>query len=364
MKTPMPVSMDGVTKSYGTLTVLDGIDLSVRGGELVCLLGPSGCGKTTALRLIAGFDRPDAGMIRFGPRDVTGVSARRRGVGIVFQSYSLFPHLSARDNIAYGLAVRRRPRSERAARADELLELVGLASHGDHYPHQLSGGQQQRVALARALAVEPDVLLLDEPLSALDAQVRQQLRDEIRRLQREMGTTTVLVTHDQEEALTLADRVAVMDGGRIVQLADPETVYRRPSTPFVASFVGVVNRIPATVARSGRVCVLGAELVAREPVATTTDSTPGRGPMALVRPEDLVVRPSAAGAGTVTTTALRGAIVSTYVDWPGVEIPLRIDTPAHEHPPVAAGQRVCLQPRTHDVLLDIPLPTTSDLVTA
>jgi putative spermidine/putrescine transport system ATP-binding protein len=232
------VDIKGVRKSYGGREVLAKLDLAMSEGELICLLGPSGCGKTTLLRIIAGFITPDAGSVVVAGTDVTKLSASARRMGMVFQSYSLFPNMTALDNVRFGPRVAGRPKAEQLSRAAELLDLVGLSTHAAKYPHQLSGGQQQRVALARALAVRPQVLLLDEPLSALDAKVRVQLRDEIRRIQRETGITTVLVTHDQEEALSISDRVAVMNGGRLLQVASPAAIYRTPADGFVARFIG------------------------------------------------------------------------------------------------------------------------------
>ncbi|MBO8196446.1 ABC transporter ATP-binding protein, partial [Streptomyces oryzae] len=269
-------------RSFGGSAALDGLDLEVAPGELVALLGPSGCGKTTALRIIAGFETADSGELLIGGEDVTAVPANRRDIGMVFQSYSLFPTMTAAENVAYGLRVRKAPKAERAARATELLELVGLPGREKHYPHQLSGGQQQRVALARALAIRPRILLLDEPLSALDAKVRLQLREEIRRLQLELGITTVFVTHDQEEALSMADRVAVMKDGRLEQCASPNELYERPATPFVAEFVGTMNRLPGVVREGGAVEVLGHLL----PVHGECPAV-GREVEVLVRPEGL-----------------------------------------------------------------------------
>jgi putative spermidine/putrescine transport system ATP-binding protein len=361
MTDPTGVHLEQVTKRYGSLTVLEDFDLQVGGGELLCLLGPSGCGKTTALRLVAGFERPERGTVRLGARDVTAVSARRRGVGVVFQSYSLFPHLSALDNVAYGLRVRGLRGPARATRARELLELVGLGSHAGHFPHQLSGGQQQRVALARALAVEPSVLLLDEPLSALDAQVRSHLRDEIRQLQQRTGTTTVLVTHDQEEALIMSDRVAVMHDGRIEQIATPAEVYRRPATPFVASFVGVVNRVPARPLDGGAVDVLGHRVAAR---AGSAPAVAGVAGTALVRPEDLELVPTDAGDGVVVATTLRGAVTSIRVSWPGLDAPLRVDVPSSTAVQPAPGDRVAVRLREPDVHVDAPGPGDDAVATA
>ena len=232
-----------VSKSFGDTHALKDLHLEVSSGELVCLLGPSGCGKTTALRILAGFDWPDTGDVLVGGRSVLDVDARKRGFGMVFQSYSLFPNMTAARNIGFALQLKGIKGSAQSARVDELLTLTGLTVHADKYPHQLSGGQQQRVALARALATQPPVLLLDEPLSALDAAVREQLRDEIRRLQLETGITTVFVTHDQSEAMAISDRIGVMNYGELVQLGPPPEVYANPADDFVATFLGTSNSI-------------------------------------------------------------------------------------------------------------------------
>jgi putative spermidine/putrescine transport system ATP-binding protein len=316
------IEMRDLRRSYGSVRALDGLSLTISPGELVALLGPSGCGKTTALRALAGFERPDSGEILVGGTDVTGVPANKRGMGMVFQAYSLFPNLTALDNVAFGLRLRRMPARKRRARAGELLELVGLGAQAGQYQHQLSGGQQQRVALARALAIEPRVLLLDEPLSALDAQVRAQLRDEIRSLQTRLGITTLFVTHDQEEALSMADRVGVMRSGQLEQLAAPEIVYAWPETPFVAEFVGTVNRLPGTLADGGTVEVTGQRLpvleVGSEGLAGDVD--------VLVRPEAVVVTAGSDGAagddrgalGRVVQRSFRGAITRVQVELPGL----------------------------------------------
>ena len=300
-RTGVEVRLEGLVRRFGDVLALDDLDLALRPGELVALLGPSGCGKTTALRALAGLERLDAGRVVVGGRDLARVPAHRRDMGMVFQAYSLLPHLDALDNVAFGLRLRGVAAGERRRRAMEALDLVGLSAQADRYASQLSGGQQQRVALARALAIEPQVLLLDEPLSALDAKVRAQLREEIRRIQTEVGTTTLLVTHDQEEALAVADRVGVMRAGRIEQLDAPEAVYRRPATPFVAEFVGQVNRVPCVVA-GGAAQLLGT----RQPVLGDAADGPGT---ALVRPEDVLLSP--AGSGGTGGTGVPAVVASS-----------------------------------------------------
>jgi iron(III) transport system ATP-binding protein len=275
-----------ISKFFGKVTALEEVSLDVGVGEFLFLLGPSGCGKTTLLRIIAGLEEPSAGQVIQAGADVTHLPPSRRDFGIVFQSYALFPNLTVAQNIAYGLENRRLPRAQVAARVAEMLELVGLQGYEARYPAQLSGGQQQRVALARALALSPGLLLLDEPLSALDARVRARLRLELAALQRQLGVTTIMVTHDQEEALTMADRVAVMDRGRIVQVGSPREVYRAPATPFVADFVGLMNFLPG-VMMAGRVAQVrcgGALLQVPDHVPGLS---PGREVMVAIRPEDV-----------------------------------------------------------------------------
>jgi putative spermidine/putrescine transport system ATP-binding protein len=295
--TGVGVHLNGLRRTFGTVAALDDLELSIEPGELVALLGPSGCGKTTALRALAGLEDVDDGRILVGGQDITGLPANRRDMGMVFQAYSLFPHLDALRNVEFGMRLRGRKKA--AGRAREMLELVGIGAFADRYPQQLSGGQQQRVALARALAIEPRVLLLDEPLSALDAKVRVQLRDEIRRIQTEVGTTTLFVTHAQEEALAVADRVGVMRAGRIEQLAPPAEIYLQPATAFVADFVGLSNRLPGTLT-GGAVDVLGTRLPLIDATAT------GPAVTALVRPETIDVVPDAGGTGRVLTSSFLG----------------------------------------------------------
>ena len=232
------LQLTGITKCYGEFKATDDISLDIADGEFVVLLGPSGCGKTTTLRIVAGFVEPTSGAVRIGERDITLLPPWKRNVGLVFQSYALFPHMTVAENVAFGLEMRKMPKAEMALKIAEALRLVRLDHFGDRLPRQLSGGQQQRVALARALAFRPDVLLLDEPLSNLDAKLRQEVRVEIRELQRKLGLTTVMVTHDQEEALTMADRLVVMSEGRIRQIGSQQDLYERPSEKFVADFVG------------------------------------------------------------------------------------------------------------------------------
>ena len=297
--TESAVAFRDLYRHYGEVRALDGLTLDLAPGEMVVLLGPSGCGKTTALRILAGLDVADSGSVMVHGKDITRVPANKRGMGMVFQAYSLFPHLTVAENVAFGLKLRGDDRRRRLDRAGEMLELVGLSEHGRRYASQLSGGQQQRVALARALAIEPAVLLLDEPLSALDAKVRVQLRDEIRRVQLEVGTTTLFVTHDQEEALAVADRVGVMNQGRLDQVAPPTELYARPATRFAAEFVGLSNRLPAEV--SGGAATLLASRVA------LMDGSIGHGTgLALVRPESVDISASGEANARVVSVAFLG----------------------------------------------------------
>ncbi len=327
--------LSGLAKTLGGRLVVDELDLDVADGELVCLLGPSGCGKTTTLRMIGGFLRPDSGEVLIAGQPVTELAPDRRPTAMVFQNYALWPHMTVRANVAFGLKVHRVPRDEIEHRVSQVLELVNLTRHRDSYPARISGGEQQRAALARALVLRPQVLLLDEPLSNLDAKLRVRVREDIRTIQQELGITTVLVTHDQDEALTVADRIAVMNDGRIEQLSTPRELYRRPRTRFVAEFVGTMNLFPGAVTDDGAE-LAGSRVAVREP------SRPVSGALVGIRPEDVLLsRPGADDGplGRVVREIPRGgltevvvelgpnrlrALVSADVDplraWPGGEV--------------------------------------------
>ncbi len=345
--TGVEVRLEDLRRQYAATTALDGLTLTMAPGEMVALLGPSGCGKTTALRLVAGLEEADSGRVVIGGNDVTNLGANKREIGMVFQAYSLFPHMTAMKNVAFGMQLHKVGAAERRKRAGEMLELVGLSAHANKYAHQLSGGQQQRVALARALAIEPKVLLLDEPLSALDAKVRSRLRDEIRRVQLEVGTTTLFVTHDQEEALAIADRVGVMNKGRLEQLGPPTTIYSRPATAFVAEFVGLTNRLPGVV-RDGEVEVRGERLPLVQP------STPNGPAVALVRPEAVTLGAVEDGSsgplvGSVIAVAFLGATSRVTVDLGDLTVLAQMPTSdAAVH---AAGTRAKLSFRKDPVLI-------------
>jgi putative spermidine/putrescine transport system ATP-binding protein len=353
------LELQGLERDFGTVKALDGIDIALGEGEFLSLLGPSGCGKTTALRIVAGFDRPDAGRVVVDGRDVTSVAPNKRDMGMVFQAYSLFPNMTAAQNVEYGLRIRRQDRGNRRQRVGELLELVGLGHAGERYPHQLSGGMQQRVALARALAIEPRVLLLDEPLSALDAKVRVQLREEIRRIQLELGITTLYVTHDQEEALSVSDHVAVMYGGRIEQMGAPVEMYSAPATPFVAEFIGTMNRL------EGRVVDGGVEHGGTRLTVEAAQGRPaGQRVLVLVRPETVEVA-QANGTpgmntlvGDVITQTFLGPVTRLKIVGDGVDV--IADVPTQKALGLPVGTRVAAtlpadEARLLELKEDLPL---------
>jgi len=339
------VALIDLHRSYGPTKALDGMSLTIEPGELISLLGPSGCGKTTALRVLAGFEMPDSGKVLVDGKDIGHVPAQGRDMGMVFQSYSLFPNMSARDNVAFGLRMRGVKTGERRKRADELLEMVGLSQEARKYAHQMSGGQQQRVALARALAIEPRVLLLDEPLSALDAKVRVQLREQIRSLQTRLQTTTVFVTHDQEEALSISDRVCVMRNGSIEQVDVPSVLYANPATPFVAQFVGTMNRIPGRVTKSG-VSVLGREV----PIRGDVHGAPGDSVDVLVRPEELSVTTVGSGGGVVIGKTFFGSITRFAILY-GERVTVQVDTSTADASAIDPGTAVELSVIASEVMI-------------
>ncbi len=305
----MYLNIEGIRKTFGEFVALDDIDLAVGEHEFVCLLGPSGCGKTTLLRIVAGLLEADRGRMMLGGRDLAALPARKRGFGIVFQSYSLFPNMTVARNIGYGLKIRGEAPERIAERVGHLLELIRLAPLAERYPWQLSGGQQQRVALARALAVDPALILLDEPLSALDARVRVEMRSEIHEVQRRLAIPTIMVTHDQEEALTLADKIVCMNEGRIVQVGTPQDLYLRPRTRFVADFVGVSNLLPTPWVREAM-----PQLLAGRPAGEEG------GYEACVRPENLTVTADPKADGRVLDITFLGNLSQFRIEWRGRQL--------------------------------------------
>jgi putative spermidine/putrescine transport system ATP-binding protein len=310
------LEIENLRKSFGQVAVVQHFDLAIQRGEFVSFLGPSGCGKTTTLRMVAGFEQPTSGAIRINDKDVTGLRPNQRNVGMVFQSYALFPNMTVADNVGFGLKVAKRPTAEVRPRVEEMLKLIKLPTHAGRYPYQLSGGQQQRVALARALAVKPQVLLLDEPLSALDAKIRISLREEIRSVQRSLGITTIYVTHDQEEALSMSDRIVVMNEGRVEQIGTPFEIYNFPRTRFVASFVGTLNILRGRVVdpATGRIAIDGQEVVAGRGLA---DAKAGDIRSVALRPEAVTLQDQRADRnklnGTIEEVSFLGSIVRIRV---------------------------------------------------
>lgn len=332
-----------VSKTFSGTDVVHNFNLDVEKGTLVSFLGPSGCGKTTTLRMIAGFEQMDEGTITLDGDDITGISPNRRDIGMVFQSYALFPNKTVGDNIAFGLRMKRRPKDEISIKVRESLEMVRLLATIDRYPHQLSGGQQQRIALARALAVQPRVLLLDEPLSALDAEVRVALRGEIRRIQSNLGITTIYVTHDQEEALSISDRVVVMNKGLIEQTGTPEEIYRFPRTRFVATFIGTANQFPGVVSSVDSVMSGSTKLLADG----AKNFHSGDEVVMLVRPENIQIqtedRPRNGWnilPGMVETITFYGAVTRLGVNINGQRVVA--DITAANFQPISLNQKIWL----------------------
>jgi putative spermidine/putrescine transport system ATP-binding protein len=355
------LELSGVQKRFGPTVAVHDFNLATERGEFVSFLGPSGCGKTTTLRMIAGFETPTDGSITLDGRDITRRPPNKRNVGMVFQSYALFPNMTVADNIGFGLRVRKRPKDQIRKRVRELLELINLPDKGARYPYQLSGGQQQRIALARALASEPEVLLLDEPLSALDAKIRVALRKEIRSIQRQLGITTVYVTHDQEEALSLSDRVVVMSEGRIEQVGPPADIYNFPATPFVASFVGTLNLIEGKVIEGGssRLSIDGQEIRSARPIAEGTGSTV----TVALRPESIELG-EGGGAnrlrGSVEDASFLGSIVRIRIKLPDGNTSISLDTfndPTLTPPAIEEVVTVSFPPEASLVIGAGPAPT-------
>ena len=346
------LKIDNITKSFKDTLVVKGVDLGFEKGEFVSLLGPSGCGKTTILRMIAGFETPTTGSILVEGKDITSLPPNRRKIGMVFQAYALFPNMNVGDNIGFGLKIAGMPRAERAARVEEMLKLIGLAGYGKRFPFELSGGQQQRVALARAIAPQPSMLLLDEPLSALDAKVRVRLREEIRAIQRELGITTVFVTHDQEEALSISDRIVVMNAGNVEQFGTPFEIYNRPQTRFAATFVGTLNTLHAKVldAASKSVSIDGqaATIPALPATARTGDVVsltmrPEAVSLANGHARDIVLD------GTVSEVAFLGSVIRLKVKL-GENV-VALDTFNDQHvPPPKYDERVKVTIDSSDIL--------------
>ena len=363
------LELEGVRKSFAGTVAVETFALAAQKGEFVSFLGPSGCGKTTTLRMIAGFELPTAGSIRIDGNDVTNRPPNRRNVGMVFQSYALFPNMTVADNIGFGMKVRGKPRDQIKGKVAELLDLIHLGGRGDRFPWQLSGGQQQRVALARALAIEPQVLLLDEPLSALDAKIRVALRHQIRSIQRQLGITTVYVTHDQEEALSLSDRVVVMSEGRIEQIGAPADIYNFPATHFVASFVGTLNLLEARVvdAAAGRLSLAGHEIRAGRPVEACNGDTV----TVSIRPEGIELGSNGGTnqvSGTVEDVSFLGSIDRTRLSLDGESTTLSLDTfndPSLTAPAIDSTVTVSFPPEACLVLAsNVAPPPPTDAVTA
>jgi putative spermidine/putrescine transport system ATP-binding protein len=355
------VRLDSLSKRYGDMTAVSGVTLDIAQGEFIVLLGPSGCGKTTTLRMLAGFNAPTEGRVRIGDQDVTRVPPWRRNTGLVFQSYALFPHMTAAENVAFGLEMRKLAKPEIALRVREALEMVRLGTLGERLPRQLSGGQQQRVALARALAVRPDVLLLDEPLSNLDAKLRAEVRVEIRELQQRLGLTTVMVTHDQEEALTMADRLVVMAEGKVRQIGSQRDLYERPADRFVADFVGRSNFLKGVLTGAHRFTSLGGSVIhlgAREGTADT-----GQAATFAIRPEQLSLSTKSLASGPdAGFNRLTGVVALT--SYLGAGIDVHVMVPGGERLTIAMANRTGLAVPVAGDTVEISWPVSGGLIFA
>jgi putative spermidine/putrescine transport system ATP-binding protein len=352
----VPLSLRGISKAFGTVQALKPLSLDVEAGEMVALLGPSGCGKTTTLRSIAGFEQPDTGAVYIGSDDVTELPPNRRNLGMVFQSYSLFPHMSVGENVAFGLKMRGISRADRDKRAHDMLKLVRLGDFAEREIHQLSGGQQQRVALARALVTDPTILLLDEPLGALDKNLRERMQFELREIQRRLGITSILVTHDQEEALTMSDRIAVMSAGKIVQIGAPAEVYEKPANQFVADFLGTANIFSGSALAPDadgiwRVALSGTEPVEAR-ITTNKALTAGQTVTFAVRPERLLIGPPDGPGLTarVRDVVYRGSFLTYELDAAGRTASLFVYGQTLTPVPVSSAVRLTWEPACAVVL--------------
>ncbi len=346
------LTLQNIKKSFGQVQVVHDFNMAIEKGEFVSFLGPSGCGKTTVLRMIAGFETPTDGSIVINGKNQTTLKPNQRNIGMVFQAYALFPNMNVYDNVAFGLKVAGKPKAEIDTRVKEMLALIHLEHLADRYPYQMSGGQQQRVALARALAPKPQVLLLDEPLSALDAKIRVSLREEIRQIQQQLGITTIFVTHDQEEALSISDRIVVMNAGRADQIGSPFEIYNQPATRFVASFVGTLNLIDATVVDASTSTLrIGDQLVSlKKPLSKNNGETitvalrPEAGSLAEGAKEDVAI------SGTVTSSHFLGSVIRTRMDVGGAILSFDSFNDPGTAPP-SIGERVTLKFASEDLMI-------------
>lgn len=333
------VKLSGLRKSFGSTIAVESLDLDVAQGEFLALLGPSGCGKTTAMRMIAGITAPDSGEVHVGDKRIDLLPPENRNIGLVFQSYALFPHMTVANNVGFGLRMRGVSVGDRKRRIDQALRLVDLAALGGRYPRELSGGQQQRVALARAIVIEPSVLLLDEPLSNLDAKLREQLREDLRALQRRLGTTTIYVTHDQSEAMAMADRVVLMNAGRVIEIGNPRDLYRAPRHRFTAEFLGHTNLVPATAFKGLFKTAWGAVVGRANGHASTATFS--------VRPEDIVITSDPMGQAQVTDVTFLGSEVEHKIHISGIDLRVRSSGTTAPVLPIGAAVTVTLPKDAH-----------------